>query len=430
MVAKTPPKQKKMVASAAAAAAAATLNPVQVRETLKKVEMCMSRLQELQFTVTGGNKVISGVSLSPRSTRTYLKTSLRCKQESLRIKNGGGKKSPVGKFPSNAGGGGEWKRMSLPAMLVGETIGEILTASKFAREMVEAVTNNNTNKNTSMDDPKTPLTRQRNRKPNLEDSELRARRKREKQEKFQSRRIESSHSPSLQRVRSRINFKVVSPPTKRDVVDKENARYLANRVSPRNRPWTKKTILFPNPLFLSSDNSSQQPKFCRTKSPVIAKTRQQTPHKFLIKSPVSASKFQVKISPPVVIKRSPTRPVVITRSPTRPVVITRSPTRPVVITRSPTRPMISSSKLSPKRSTASKLRRSFSPSRLVASKLRQPFSPAKLTASKLRQSFSPSRLAARLVSPLKSRKSVQKYDGNINVSGLKQRPINNIQMRI
>lgn len=391
MVAKTPPKQKKMVA-----AAAATLNPVQVRETLKKVEMCMRRLQELQFTVTGGNKVISGVSLSPSSTRTYLKTSLRCKQESLRIKNGGGRKSPVGKFPANAGG--EWKRMSLPAMLVGETIGEILTASKFAREMVEAVTNTNT-KSTSMDDPKTPLTtRQRNRKPNLEDSELRARRKREKQEKFQTKRTES-HSPSLQRVRSRINFKVVSPPTKRDVVDKENARYLANRVSPRNRPWTKKTILFPNPLFLSSDNSSQQPKFCRTKSPVITKTRQQTtPHKFLIKSPASASasKFQVKIKSP---------PVVITLSPTRSVVITRSPTRQVTL-----------SKQSPKRSTASKLRRSFSPSRLVA--------------SKLRQSFSPSRLAARLVSPLKSRKSVQqKYDGNINLSGLKQRPTN-IQMGI
>lgn len=46
--------------------------------------MCMSRLQELQFTVTGGNKVISGVSLSPRSTRGYLRTSLRCKQESVR----------------------------------------------------------------------------------------------------------------------------------------------------------------------------------------------------------------------------------------------------------------------------------------------------------------------------------------------------------
>lgn len=44
----------------------------------------MARLQELQYTVSGGTKVISGVSLSPRSTRGYIKTSLRCKQESLR----------------------------------------------------------------------------------------------------------------------------------------------------------------------------------------------------------------------------------------------------------------------------------------------------------------------------------------------------------
>lgn len=49
-----------------------------------KVEKCMARLQELQLTVAGGSKVISGVSLSPRSTRGSLRTSLRCKQESLR----------------------------------------------------------------------------------------------------------------------------------------------------------------------------------------------------------------------------------------------------------------------------------------------------------------------------------------------------------
>ena len=49
-----------------------------------KVEKCMARLQELQYTVAGVKKVISGVSLSPRSTRGYLRTSLRCKQESLR----------------------------------------------------------------------------------------------------------------------------------------------------------------------------------------------------------------------------------------------------------------------------------------------------------------------------------------------------------
>lgn len=51
---------------------------------LMKVDKCMARLQELQYTVTGGTKMISGVSLSPRSTRGYLRTSLRCKQESLR----------------------------------------------------------------------------------------------------------------------------------------------------------------------------------------------------------------------------------------------------------------------------------------------------------------------------------------------------------
>jgi hypothetical protein len=49
-----------------------------------KVDRCMARLQELQYTVAGGTKVISGVSLSPRSTRAYLRTSLRCKQESAR----------------------------------------------------------------------------------------------------------------------------------------------------------------------------------------------------------------------------------------------------------------------------------------------------------------------------------------------------------
>lgn len=49
-----------------------------------KVDRCMARLQELQYTVAGGTKVISGVSLSPRSTRGYLRTSLRCKQESAR----------------------------------------------------------------------------------------------------------------------------------------------------------------------------------------------------------------------------------------------------------------------------------------------------------------------------------------------------------
>lgn len=50
-----------------------------------QVDRAMARLQELQFAVTGGNKVISGVTLSPRSTRGYIRTSMRCKQESLRL---------------------------------------------------------------------------------------------------------------------------------------------------------------------------------------------------------------------------------------------------------------------------------------------------------------------------------------------------------
>ncbi|KAB1999566.1 hypothetical protein ES319_D12G170900v1 [Gossypium barbadense] len=73
-------------------------------KSMRDVEKCMARLQELQLTVAGGSKVISGVSLSPRSTRGYMKTSLRCKQESLRMKNSTPRKSLVGKFPTTAGG--------------------------------------------------------------------------------------------------------------------------------------------------------------------------------------------------------------------------------------------------------------------------------------------------------------------------------------
>jgi hypothetical protein len=250
--------------------------------------------------------------------------------------------------------------MSLPAMLVGETVGEILQASQFAKQIAAAVVHKT--KKITLDDPKTPLSQRRNHKPQPENTELKARRKREKQTKLQLIRSESD-SPSLQRARSRINFKV-SPPKFREI-EKENNRHFANRVSPKNRPWAKKTVLFPNPLFLSTASSStQQQKFCKTRSPIIGRNKQlQTPHKFLIKSPSSASsKFQVKIKSPPVVSLSPTRPTGL-------------------------------NKKSPKMSTASKLRRSFSPSRL----------------------------ATRLVSPLRSRKGLQKSDGVM--SGLKQRPL-------
>ncbi|KAJ8755601.1 hypothetical protein K2173_022196 [Erythroxylum novogranatense] len=347
MVARTPPKQRRTVA-------VAPLNPVLIRETVQKVDKCMARLQELQYTVAGGNKVIAGVSLSPRSTRGYLRTSLRCKQESLRIKNAAGAahgKSPVGKFPASSKGG-EWRKMSLPAMLVGETVGEILQASQFAREMVASVSSGKTMNIT----PVTPITQRRKPRPQ---PEIKSKRKKEKQ----NNRSESC-SPSLQRARSRIIFKV-SPPRKTEV-DKDNIQYRTNKVSPRNKPWAKKAVLFPNPLFLSSTHSAHLQKFCKTKSPMLAKNRQATtPHKFLIKSPPSATKFQVKIK-------------------------TLSPRRPINL-----------SKESPKLPIASKLRRSFSPSRL-ANRL---VSPLK---------------TRNLISPLKSRKFGQKSDGLM--SGLKQRP--------
>ncbi|GFY94864.1 cyclin family [Actinidia rufa] len=161
--------------------------------------------------------------------------------------------------------------MSLPAMLVGETVGEILQASQFAREIVASV-HSKAKKQPPSDDPKTPVTQRRKQRLNPENSELHSRRKREKQAKSQSTRPES-HSSSLQRARSRINFKPC---------ERESTNYLANRVSPRNRPWAKKTVLFPNPLFHSSPTSNHH-KFFRTKSPVIARNRQ-TPHKFLIKA--------------------------------------------------------------------------------------------------------------------------------------------------
>ncbi|CAI8603452.1 unnamed protein product [Vicia faba] len=379
MVARTPPKLRKTLAA---------LNPVLIRETLNKVDQCMARLQELQYTVTGGNKVVSGANLSPRSTRGYLRTSLRCKQESLRIKNSSTRKSPAGKFPSTPNTG-EWRRMSLPAMLVGETIGEILHASQFAREVVSAVSC----KTPSKEDPKTPISQRPNKKINLENTQLRTRRKKEKQTK-----LHNDGSPTLQKARSKITFKV-SPPKVRDF-DRENNKYLslANRVSPRNRPWSKKAVLFPNPLFMSTHASSsssqlQQQQFCKTRSPIISRNRgTTTPHKFLVKSPPSNSKVKIK---------STTRTSNVSISPHK--FLIKSP------------PSNSKAKL---KNTAV----SISPTRLASLSKN---SPKRSTASKFRRSFSPSRLATRLVSPLRSKRTAQKSDGI--VSGLKQRPASTIQ---
>lgn len=91
----------------------------------------------------------------------------------------------------------------------GETVGEILQSSQFAREIVAPVACK-TNK-TTIEDPKTPLTQLRKQRPNSENTK--SKRKKEKQDKLQSIRSQAT-SPSLRRARSRINFKVVSPPKK------------------------------------------------------------------------------------------------------------------------------------------------------------------------------------------------------------------------
>ncbi|XP_042020625.1 microtubule-binding protein TANGLED-like [Salvia splendens] len=352
MVARSSPKQHQKLAP--------PISPTLLRETVNKVDRCMARLQELQHTVTGGTKLVSGLSLSPRSGRNYLRASLRCKQESLRLKNANSRRSPPGKLPSSKE---EWRKMSLPAMLLGETVGEILQATQFARNVVDAVSSKPLKP--ANDDPKTPVTQRKKQTPALENSGLHARRRKEKQVVLQNVRSENN-VPPLRRAKSKINFKV-SPLQNREC-DKENCRYIANRVSPRNRPWARKTVLFPNPLFSSSPTSQHQ-KFGKTKSPMIARNRQ-TPHKFLIKSPPpppppATSKFQVKIrSPPLCI----------------------SPARGG-----------GAAKKSPRVSSA---------------------------AARLRRSFSPSRLASKLVSPLKSRKSMPKNSEVMmkTMSGLKQRP--------
>ncbi|CAG7878381.1 hypothetical protein BRARA_E03374 [Brassica rapa] len=439
MVARTPQKQRKV-----AMVVAPPLNSDLLRETINKVDKCMERLQELQYTIAGGTKVVSGVNLSPRSTRTYLKTSLRCKQETLRIKNANNKKSPIGKFPASSPG--DWRKMSLPAMLLGETVNEILKASQVTKDIVDALAPKKSRKlrrsimpEEEEDGPKTPETHQKSKEQNPEavSSNIKARRKKEKQNK--------RSEPTSPRARSRIVFKIVSPQTKA-----EKVQVKANRVSPKHKPWGKKAVLFPNPLFISG-SSTQQAKFSRTMSPVIARsdltsskdTKKETPHKFLIKSPTkSPSKFQVRIKSPPKVSVSPNR------------------NGGNLGRKSPARSASLGKKSPPKLSAAGKLRRSFTPTRNGSNVARKSsispkrvtlqafisparncdlgkkspkasISPSKKTqklstAAKLRRSFSPSRLAMRLVSPMKSRKSVGRCDDDekgMMVSGLRQRPV-------
>ncbi|OEL29328.1 Microtubule-binding protein TANGLED1 [Dichanthelium oligosanthes] len=281
MVARSP-NAKPDRQTAAALATAAALNPALVRETLKKVDRCMARLQELQYTVAGGAKVVSGVSLSPRSTR------------GMRGGASAQKRSPNGKFGGvgvGVGGGDEnaqWRRMSLPAMLLGETVLEIVQASQFARDIVAVAGG------TNREPPRTPKPAPRIRKAvAAEQTPLRARRAREKQSHrggAAARGADAATPPSRGRVRSRIQFKPASP------VALGRPSVSANRVCPKNRPWAKKAVMFPNPMFHASTSaaadacatpspSKKQKRFYKTRPPVAAR---QTPHKFLVKTPPSA----------------------------------------------------------------------------------------------------------------------------------------------
>ncbi|KAG8070619.1 hypothetical protein GUJ93_ZPchr0006g43159 [Zizania palustris] len=307
------------------------------------------------------------------------------------------RKSPNGKFGGGEGAA-QWRRMSLPAMLLGETVLEVVQASQFARDIV-AVLDAGASKNREA--PKTPKPVARTRKVTTEATPLRARRAREKQSQRGTARAEDGTPPSRGRVRSRIQFKPTSPLGRPSV--------SVNRVSPRNRPWAKKTVMFPNPTFLASTSSAsydspspskKQKRFYKTRSPVITR---QTPHKFLLKSPPSSLGCKLKSQG----KLLASRPVAV------------SPP--------------GKSKAAAAAASGTKTRRcTFSPSRLAA---RFVSSPAKAQAAASsnkgrRCSFSPSRLATRLVSPIKARLSLNKSrdsgvqggGGSSMVSGLKQRP--------
>lgn len=237
-------------------------------------------------------------------------------------------------------------------MLLGETVVEILQTSQFAKKLVataEALSKISTV-------PKTPIQTKLNPTIAQNHTPLRARRTKEKQNpQKRGTRCESRSPPVRVRARSRIQFKSISPTPGRPSAS-------ANRVSPKNRPWAKKTVLFPNPTFMPSISTPvpstgiNKQKFYKTRSPIIPRTTKvQTPHKFVIKSPPKCLGTQLKYQRAL--------PVQIAKSPVRKV-------EPVV----------------PRRC-----------------------------------SFSPVKMVSRLVSPLRSRISPRKSFGGM-MSGLKQRP--------
>ncbi|XP_051133287.1 probable microtubule-binding protein TANGLED [Andrographis paniculata] len=131
-----------------------------------------------------------------------------------------------------------WFEMSKPAMLLREALGEITLASRSMRKFVESTSLYSAKKSKSI--PRTP--------PSAKQTEN------QNQQRYAEKPV------SLQKLRF-SDF------------DKENFRYKANQVSPRNRPWAKKAVLFPNPLFDASPMKTSQ-KIVGKKSSMISKNAQ------------------------------------------------------------------------------------------------------------------------------------------------------------
>jgi microtubule-binding protein TANGLED1 len=181
------------------------------------------------------------------------------------------------------GGASAQKRSPSDKFGGSETVLEIVQVSQFARDIVTAASA------TNREPPRTPKPAPKTRKPAAgELTPLRVRRAREKQSHrggAATRGADTATPPSRSRVRSRIQFKPVSS------VAVGRPSVSANRVSPKNRPWAKKAVMFPNPMFHASTSaatdpcatpspSKKQKRLYKTRSPVVAR---QTPHKFLVK---------------------------------------------------------------------------------------------------------------------------------------------------
>ncbi|KAL5682950.1 hypothetical protein ACJX0J_009335, partial [Zea mays] len=216
---------------------------------------CLATLPE-RWARGGGSGLVAAHEGYPRYKEGYIGITINTKPTIAGVDEGGAsaqKRSPSGKFGGVVGGEGtQWRRMLLPAMLLGETVLEI--------------------------PPRTPKPAPRTRKPAAgEPTPLHAWRGRVKQSHRGGTVTRGADAPRRRRAAACVT---VGRPF-----------VSANRVSPKNRPWVKKVVMFPNSMFHASTSaatdscatsspSKKQKWLYKTRSPVVA---QQTPHKFLVK---------------------------------------------------------------------------------------------------------------------------------------------------